>query len=117
MNTKQQFDALEKVVNIFQKFDGKPVAQVRKELSNTIKKLETGKLSWMFARKDDIKTKRVKLWAYANCMAHNMHPDIEIGVDENGKVWVQNDILWKTMYGLQEQMQEEEAYEYKYGRD
>lgn len=117
MNTKQQFNALEKVVSVFEKFNGKQLTKVRKELHETVKKLEAGQIAgWRFVRQDNKETKRIQLWAYRNCFEHNMHPDFEIGVSTNGEVWVQNDILWKTLYGLQEQMQEEAAYEDKANR-
>ncbi|MNK38788.1 hypothetical protein D3C87_573840 [compost metagenome] len=117
MNAREAYKTLEKMVNVFAKFDGQHVEKVRKELHKTIKKFESGEYGWQFLRKDDEETKRVKLWAYQETMDHNMHPDFEIGIDENNKIWIQNDILWKTLYGLKEQMEEESAYQYKYGRD
>lgn len=114
MNAREAYTVLNKMVDAFSKFDGKPADAVRQELHKTIKKFESGEYGWKFYRKDDTETKRVKLWAYQETLEHDMHPDFEIGVDENNKVWIQNDILWKTIFGLKEQMEEESAYNYKY---
>lgn len=87
---------LEKIAGDFQDFDGKQIHENRTKLSDLIKKT----ITQGFDRED--KENVVVLSKY-----HGM--DIMIGVGD-GKIWVNTDGLWKTIYGLYEQDQEQEAY-------
>lgn len=102
MNLRKSEQTLLEIQQKFNQFDGKDIKDVRNRLYslivNTVKKHD-------LYREDEKSV--VNLYRDSNKL---VGPEISIGIDKSNKVWICDDGLWGTVFGINEQIQEIEAY-------
>lgn len=101
---RKEMNFLLDVANTFSDMNGKPVKEVRGNLSRFLEELKGTE----FERVDRDKMVTLRIGGMPDQLA-----EVVVIGSMDSKLFVEQDRLWKTIFGLQEQIQEMEAYEYE----